>query len=156
MTITGLLSDGICSFNAAWQKPDRFSRVISWIGNYTSIQRKEDTNLPDDGQDYPRKSWPNPGEIFEGSQDQENERYGSWPLANIRLANALKLKGYDFHLNFGKGTHNSGQGAAEFPEEMIWLWHDCDPAKTEQTYEMDPAEKATPVFRVSIRNRAAE
>jgi len=40
---TGLLSDGICSFNAAWQKPDRFSRVISWIGNYTSIQRKEDT-----------------------------------------------------------------------------------------------------------------
>ncbi len=85
--------------------------------------------------------------------DQENERYGSWPLANIRMANALKLKDYDFHFSFGKGTHNSGQGAAEFPEEMIWLWRDYDPAKTEQTYEMEPSEKTKPVFRVSITNR---
>ena len=88
LAVTGLLSGGICSFNAAWQMPDRFSRVISRIGNYNSIEWKEDTNLPDDGQDYPRKSRANPAEIFEGSQDQENERYGSWPLANIRMANA--------------------------------------------------------------------
>src|SRR5580658_7432567 len=30
--ITGLSSGGICSFNAAWQMPEQFSRVISWIG----------------------------------------------------------------------------------------------------------------------------
>jgi hypothetical protein len=84
------------------------------------------------------------------------ERYGSWPLANLRMANALKLKGYDFHFAFGKGTHNSGQGAAEFPEEMIWLWRDYDPGKTSQTYEIDPSEKAKPVFRVSVTNRDAE
>ena len=40
--ITGLSSGGICSFNAAWQMPDQFSRVISWIGSFTSIQWKED------------------------------------------------------------------------------------------------------------------
>ena len=106
----------------------------------------------------PRKSCGNPKRnirvwLQDGSADQENERYGSWPLANIRMANALKLKDYDFHFSFGKGTHNSGQGAAEFPEEMIWLWRDYDPAKTEQTYEMEPSEKTKPVFRVSITNR---
>src|SRR5713226_1681689 len=44
--ITGLSSGGICSFNAAWQLPDQFNRVISWIGSFTSIQWKEDPSLP--------------------------------------------------------------------------------------------------------------
>src|SRR5713101_7662383 len=146
--ITGLSSGGICSFNAAWQLPDQFSRVISWIGSFTSIQWKEDPSLPDGGQDYPEKVlreskrnlrvW-----LQDGAEDVEIDRYGSWPLANLRMANALKLKGYDFHFRFGPGTHNSGQGAAEFPEEMIWLWRDYDPGKTSQTFEMEPSEKST-------------
>lgn len=159
--ITGLSSGGICSFNAAWQMPDRFSRVISWIGSFASIQWKEDPGVADGGQDYPEKIlrearrnlrvW-----LQDGSNDLEEERYGSWPLANLRMANALKAKAYDFHLSFGKGTHNSGAGAAEFPEEMIWLWRDYDPAKTEQVYEMEPVEKSKPPFRVSVTNRDAE
>jgi enterochelin esterase family protein len=72
------------------------------------------------------------------------------------MANALKSKEYDFHFSFGKGTHNTGQGAAEFPEEMIWLWRDYDAAKTAQTYEIEPGEKAKPQFRVAITNREAE
>jgi enterochelin esterase-like enzyme len=159
--ITGLSSGGICSFNAAWQMPDQFSRVISWIGSFTSIQWKERLDIPDGGQDYPEKIlreskrnirvW-----LQDGANDQENDRYGSWPLANIRMANALKLKGYDFHFSFGKGTHNSGQGAAEFPEEMIWLWRDYDPSRTTQDYEMEPSEKTKPPFRVAIANRDAD
>ena len=69
------------------------------------------------------------------------------------MVNALKLKNYDFHFSFGQGTHNSGHGAAEFPAEMLWLWRDYDPARTSQTYASDPAEKAKPLFRVSIANR---
>src|SRR5208282_6005360 len=159
--ITGLSSGGICSFNAAWQMPDQFSRVISWIGSFTSIQWKEDPAVPDGGQDYPEKVlheahrnlrvW-----LQDGAEDLELEHYGSWALANIRLANALKMKGYDFHFSFGKGTHNSGQGAAEFPEQMAWLWRDYDASKTTQTYEMEPSEKSKPLFRVSIANRDAQ
>jgi enterochelin esterase family protein len=66
------------------------------------------------------------------------------------------LKNYDFHLSFGKGTHNSSQGAAEFPEEMVWLWRDYDSSKTAQTYEIEMSEKAKPLFRVSITNRETE
>ena len=159
--ITGLSSGGICAFNAAWQMPDQFSRVISWIGSFASIQWKEDPAVPDGGQDYPEKVlhesrrnlrvW-----LQDGSEDLELDKYGSWPLANLRLANALKLKGYDFHLSFGKGTHNPGQGAAEFPEAMVWLWRGYDSSKTAETYEMEPSEKSKPLFRGSVTNRETE
>jgi enterochelin esterase-like enzyme len=156
--ITGLSSGGIASFNAAWQMPDQFSRVITWIGSFTSIQWHEDPTVPDGGQDYPEKILHEPHRnlrvwIQDGSNDQENDRYGSWPLANIRMANALKLKSYDFRFSFGVGPHSPSEGAAEFPEEMIWLWRDYDPARTTQIYIQYPTEATRPPFRVSIINR---
>ena len=156
--ITGLSSGGICSFNAAWQMPDEFSRVISWIGSFTAIQWHEDPSVADGGQDYPEKIlreahrnlrvW-----LQDGSNDQENPMYGSWPMANIRMANALKLKGYDFRFSFGTGPHTAAVGGEEFAQEMTWLWRDYDPSKTAETYTQDPAESARPPFRVGIVNR---
>ncbi len=153
--ITGLSSGGICAFNAAWQMPDQFSRVISWIGSFASIQWREDPYVLDGGQDYPEKILHEPKRnirvwLQDGSNDLENQ-YGSWPLANLRVANALRFKEYDFRLSFGAGSHNSAHGAAEFPAEMTWLWRDYDPGKTEQIYEMDPAEKGKPAVRVEIK-----
>lgn len=160
--ISGASSGGICSFNAAWQMPGEFSRVLSWIGSFVSIQWKEDPAVPDGGQDYPEKILREPKRnmrvwLQDGARDMEGNwferHYGAWPTANIAMANALKLAGYDFHFSFGGGTHNGAQGAAEFPESMVWLWRDYDPAKTEQAYEMEPAEKARPPFRAVIGNR---
>jgi enterochelin esterase-like enzyme len=156
-SITGLSSGGICSFNAAWQQPDQFARVISWIGSFSAIQWKEDPSNPDGGQDYPDKVLREPKRnirvwLQDGSEDLDL-RYGNWPFANLRMANALKASGYDFHLSFGRGTHNSAHGAAEFPAELTWLWRDYDPAKTSQSFDQDPGEKTRPPFRVSITNR---
>jgi enterochelin esterase family protein len=80
---------------------------------------------------------------------------GSWPLNNIQLANALKLKGYDFHFRFGVSLHAIAQGALDLPESLTWLWRDYDSNKTEQTYQMEETERAKPPFRVSITNRDA-
>ena len=156
--ITGLSSGGICSFNAAWQMPDEFARVITWIGSFTAIQWRENPAVPDGGQDYPDKVlredhrnikvW-----LQDGSNDQENPLYGSWPMDNIRVANALKLKGYDFRFSFGTGPHTAAEGGAEFGDEMLWLWRYYDPAKTSETFVQDPAETARPPFRVRIVNR---
>ena len=156
--ITGLSSGGICSFNAAWQMPGEFSRVISWIGSFTSIQWHEDPAIPDGGQDYPEKVlreehrnlrvW-----LQDGANDQENPNYGSWPMANLRMANALKLKAYDVHFSFGQGPHSAGEGGAEFAEEMTWLWRGYDPAKTMERYVQDAEEAAKPPFRIGIVNR---
>jgi len=123
--------------------PEQFSRVISWIGSFTSIQWKEDPANPDGGQDYPDKILREPKRnirvwLQDGSGDLEL-RYGSWAPANIRMANALKMTKYDFHFSLGKGSHSGAHGSAEFPAEMIWLWRDYDASKTTQTYEMDPS-----------------
>jgi enterochelin esterase-like enzyme len=157
--ITGLSSGGICAFNAAWQMPDQFSRVITWIGSFSAIQWKDDPANPDGGQDYAEKIQREaPRNIRVWLQDGSNDleiRYGSWALNNIRMANALKMKDYDFHFSFGTGSHSSAPGALEFPEEMIWLWRGYDAAKTSETFTIDPAEKAKPLFRVTIANRDA-
>ncbi len=153
--IAGNSSGGICSFNAAWWHPDLFSRVLSRIGTFTSIQWKP--GVMDGGNIFPFAVRKQPKRnirvwLQDGSEDMENQQ-GSWPLQNIQMANALKIRDYDFHFVFGNGTHNHAQGESELPEEMQWLWRDYDPAKTEQIFEMEPAEKAKPVFRVKIYNR---
>ena len=132
--------------------------MLSTVGSFTSIQWHP--GEIEGGNVYPFKIRKEPKRnirvwLQDGSADLQN-RYGDWSLANLRMANALKLKEYDFHFNFGKGTHNPAHGAAEFPEEMIWLWRDYDPQKTESVYEMEPAEKSKPAFRVSITNRDGE
>jgi enterochelin esterase family protein len=153
--IAGDSSGGICAFNVAWQQPDQFSRVLSRIGSFTSIQWQP--GVLDGGNVYPNKIRKEPKRnirvwLQDGSGDLENE-HGSWPLQNIQMANSLKLKDYDFHLNFGTGTHNRNGGHAELAEEMIWLWRDYDPAKTEKTYRMEDSEKAKPMFRIKALTR---
>jgi enterochelin esterase-like enzyme len=153
--IAGNSSGGICAFNAAWYHYDQFSRVLARIPSFTAIQWKP--GIQDGGNIYPFRVRKEPKRnirvwMQDGSEDLEQPS-GSWPLQNIQMANSLKLRGYDFHFSYGTGTHNHAQNNSEMPEAMTWLWRDYDPAKTEQTYEMDSAEKAKPLFRVKIYNR---
>lgn len=153
--IAGNSSGGIAAFNAAWFQPDQFSRVLSRVGSFTSIQWQP--GVLDGGNVYPNKIRKEPRRnirvwLQDGSEDLENA-HGSWPLQNIQMSNSLKLMDYDFHLSFGNGSHSGSHGNSELPEELIWLWRDYDPAKTEQKFQMDPLEKAKPLFRVKIYNR---
>jgi len=148
-------SGGICAFNVAWQQPDQFSRVLSRIGSFTSIQWHP--GELDGGNVFPFKIRKEPKRnirvwLQDGSEDLENT-HGSWPLQNLQMANSLKLMDYDFHLSFGNGTHNGAHGNSELPEELIWLWRDYDPAKTTQQFTMEESEKAKPLFRVRPYNR---
>src|SRR5207247_1788763 len=36
--MVGESSGGICAFNAAYLKPDQFTRVLSWIGSFAALQ----------------------------------------------------------------------------------------------------------------------
>ena len=112
--IQGLSSGGIMAFNAAFDKPEEFSRVLSWIGSYTALQRSE--AHPEGGGDYPtlvRREFKRNIRVWlqDGSGDLDNGA-GYWPAANIGMANALKFKGYDYHFSFGVGEHNNAHGAA--------------------------------------------
>jgi enterochelin esterase-like enzyme len=153
--VVGNSSGGISAFNIAWWHPEWFSRVVTRIGTFTSIQWQPGTL--DGGNVFPFAVRKQPKRnirvwLQDGSEDLENE-HGSWPLQNIQMANSLKLREYDFHLSFGNNNHTGASGGAETPEELAWIWRDYDPSKVEQIYQMDPAEKDKPYFRVKIANR---
>src|SRR5450759_5343847 len=52
--IGGVSSGGICAFNVAWLMPDKFSRVHSAVGSFTSIQWRPQEKL-EGGNVYPFK-----------------------------------------------------------------------------------------------------
>jgi enterochelin esterase-like enzyme len=154
--IAGESSGGICSLNAAWFMPEKFARVQSTIGSFTSIQWHPEDKL-DGGNLYPfmvRKLPKRDIRVWmsDGADDLENS-HGSWPLQNIEMANSLKMREYDYHFRFGLATHDSAQAALDLPESLAWLWRGYDPAKTSEEFTMEPAEKDKPYYRVTINNR---
>ena len=156
--IAGESSGGICSFTAAWFMPEKFARVHSTIGTYTSIQWRPEEKL-DGGNIYPFAVRKEPKRnirvwMSDGADDLENN-HGSWPLQNIQLANSLKMSEYDFHFRFGQPPTILPQAALDLPESLAWLWRGYDPAKTSETFTMDPLEKDKPYYRVTVANRDA-
>ncbi len=119
--IGGLSSSGICAFTVAWERPDKFQRVISHIGSFTNIRG---------GYVYPglirkSKAQPKPIRVFlqDGSNDLDN-LHGNWPLANQDMAAALKFAGYDHQFVFGDGGHSGKHGGAILPDTLRWLWRE--------------------------------
>src|SRR5438552_362639 len=88
--IAGSSSGGIAAFNAAWNRPDVFHRVVSFIGSYTNL-RGGDTLAS-----LIRKTEPKPLRVFmqDGSQDQDIYA-GSWFLGNQEIFSALQYAGYE-------------------------------------------------------------
>ena len=115
----GSSSGGIASFNAAWERPDFFHRVLSCIGSFTNL-RGADT-LPD----LIRKMEPKPLRVLlqDGSKDQ-NIYGGNWFLANQQMFSALQFAGYDVKFEIGTEGHNSKHGSSIFPDALRWLWRD--------------------------------
>ncbi|HXE55143.1 MAG TPA: SMP-30/gluconolactonase/LRE family protein [Tepidisphaeraceae bacterium] len=119
--ICGSSSGGICAFTAAWERPDQFHRVLSFVGSFTNLRG---------GNRYPdliRKTEPKPLRVFlqDGTNDLNNFA-GSWYLANQDMASALKWVGYETHLVIGTEGHNARQGGAIFPDALRWLWQDWE------------------------------
>ena len=122
--IGGISSGGICAFTVAWQRPDKFSKVVSHIGSFTNIRGGHLYS------DLVRQSAVKPIRIFlqDGSNDL-NLRPGNWWIANQQLADSLDFAGYDYMTAWGDGGHNFEHGGAIFPDTMRWLWRDYDPTR---------------------------
>ena len=117
--IAGISSGAICAFTVAWERPEQFGKVLSYVGSFTNIRG---------GHVYPaliRKTEPKTIRVFlqDGSNDLDN-LHGSWPLANQEMAAALKFQGYDYRFELGDGGHNGKHGGAILPDALRWLWRD--------------------------------
>ncbi|MGI9472183.1 MAG: alpha/beta hydrolase [Rubripirellula sp.] len=117
--VCGNSSGGICAFSVAWFRPDKFRKVLSHIGSFVDLRG---------GHSYPpmiRKADAKPIRVFlqDGENDLDN-RFGNWPLANQQMAKALEYKDYDYKFVFGTEAHNGKHGGAIFPDSLRWLWRD--------------------------------
>ncbi len=112
--IAGISSGGICAFTVAWERPDAFSKVISYVGSFTNIRG---------GHVYHaliRKTEKKPIRIFlqDGENDLDN-LHGNWPLANREMAAALKFSGYDYRFEMGTEGHNAKHGQQFSPRCFV-------------------------------------
>jgi enterochelin esterase-like enzyme len=122
----GISSGGICAFTAAWERPNEFSKVLSWVGSFTNIASGKSGH--DGGHNYEamvRKTPKKPIRVFlqDGSNDLDNNN-GNWPLANQTLAKSLAFAKYDYMFVYGQGFHSNRQGRAILPDSLRWLWRD--------------------------------
>ena len=117
--LCGASSGGIASFVAAWTRPDRFHRVISYIGSFTDL-RGGNTFASDI-----RKYEPRPLRVFmqDGSADQDIYS-GSWYIGNQDVAAALRFARNDVQFVVGTQGHSGQQGASILPDALRWLWRD--------------------------------
>ena len=124
--IAGSSSGGIAAFTVAWERPDAFRRVATFVGSFTNLRA---------GDVYAsliRKMEPKPLRVFlqDGSNDQSIYS-GSWYLANQEVAASLEYAGYDSKFVVGTEGHNGRHGAAILPEVLRWLWRDYpEPVRT--------------------------
>jgi enterochelin esterase family protein len=127
--ISGASSGGICAFTVAWERPNEFSKVLSWIGSFTDIA--SGSTLREGGHNYAalvRKTPRKPIRVFlqDGANDLDNV-HGNWPLANLSLAKSLAFAHYDYRFEYGQGFHSNRHGRAILPDTLRWLWRDYQP-----------------------------
>jgi enterochelin esterase family protein len=122
--VAGISSGGICAWTVAWERPDQFGKVLSWVGSFTDIAGGR-FGTPG-GHNYPsliRRTPKKPIRVFlqAGANDLDNQ-FGNWPLANQQMARALAFAGYDYRFVYGSGFHNNLHGRALLPDSLRWLW----------------------------------
>ena len=116
--IAGGSSGGIAAFNAAWERPDAFSRVYANSGSFVAFRG---------GHEFPtlvRKFEAKPIRAYltTGMRDMENCA-GDWFLLDQEMDKALKFSGYDYSFRVINGGHVAGY-YDYYREAMSFLWKD--------------------------------
>lgn len=118
--VAGCSSGGIGAFTVAWQRPERFRKVLSFSGSFINFRG---------GDTYPDvvlKEIRKPIRIFQQAGRNDIVVAGLVPIleANELMSSALEQKHYDHKFVLDEGAHCSIQAAANLPNAMRWLWRD--------------------------------
>ena len=125
--LAGVSTGAVGAFAAAWNRPDQFRRVLSFIGTFVAMKGAD--TLPA----LIRRTEPKPIRVFlqAGRNDHivPGQPYGTfyagnWPVNNQVMYDAFRFAGYDAKLVLGEEGHNMKQGGAIMPEALRWLWRE--------------------------------
>ena len=114
--IAGGSSGGIAAFNAAWHRPDAFTRVYANSGSFVAFRG---------GHEFPtliRKFEARPIRAYltTGTHDMVNCA-GDWYLLDQEMDKALGFAGYDYEFHALEGPHVAGWNE-HFPAAMRFIW----------------------------------
>jgi len=130
----GWSSGAACAFTMAWFHPELYHRVLSYSGTFVNQQSPLNPESPHGAWEYhehfipqsaakPIRIW-----LQVGSRDlrfnEPESTYHNWPLANKRMAEVLKTKGYHYRFLLSlDAVHVDSRAVGEtLPGAMEWLW----------------------------------
>ncbi len=116
--LMGGSSGALCAFNAAWERPREFGRVLSIVGSYTALRGAHE--LPP----LVRITEPKPLRIFLQSGANDLRVFaGDWWTANLEMRSALEYAGYEVeHVWAEHAGHDEFHGSMVFPAALRWIW----------------------------------
>jgi len=134
----GESSGSPAALNMAWLAPNLYHRVISYSGTFVALQRN--AVAPNGAWDYHDKFIPNserkPIRIWlhvSGNDNGANtsaEGMRNWIIANNRMADALKAKGYPYQYVFSEAAGHVDRRVQlqTMPEAFEWVWKGYKPS----------------------------
>ena len=130
--VIGQSSGSAAALAMAWFHPEWYHRVISYSGTFVSIQRSP--QVPHGAWEYhehlipqsdkkPIRIWMEVGSRDNGFNLPEGS-FRNWPLANNRMAEALKAKGYEYQYLWAEQAGHVERGVERqtITEAMEWVW----------------------------------
>ncbi len=133
MTMGGS-SGAACAFTMAWYRPNLYHRVLSYSGTYVNQQWPPNPETLHGAWEYhehlipesrrkPIRIWMHVGDNDLRPNDPESTLH-NWPLANIRMAQVLKAKGYHYQFVWAKESgHVDGRVVRQtLPQALEWVW----------------------------------
>lgn len=128
----GASSGAAAAFSMAWYHDDLYRRVLSYSGTFVGLARSQ--TAPHGAWEYhenfipktekkPIRVWLQVGSRDLGATSAE-QGYRNWVLANNRMADALKAKGYEYQYLWSEGAGHVEKGLVRqtLGEAMEWLW----------------------------------
>lgn len=130
--VVGASSGAAAAFSMAWHHDDLYRRVIGYSGSFVNLARNDaaphgawdyhDTIIPK-ADKKPIRVWLQVGSRDLGATSPESG-YRNWLLANNRMADALKAKGYEYQYLWAENAGHVEKGLVRqtLGEAMEWTW----------------------------------
>jgi enterochelin esterase-like enzyme len=135
--VIGQSSGSAAAFAMAWFHPEWYRRVISYSGTFVRVQTSDeypngawayhDSLIPNSPK-KPIRIWMEVGARDNGSTLAEDS-YRNWPLANNRMAEVLKAKGYEYQYVWAEQAGHVERGVERqtLEQAMEWVWRTYQP-----------------------------
>ena len=134
----GMSSGAAAALTMAWLQPNLYRRVISYSGTFVALQRN--ATAPNGAWDFhktfipqserkPLRIWTHVSENDIGSTTPE-EGMRNWVIANTRMSEVLKAKGYRYQFVFSEAVGHVDQHVQlqTMPEAFEFVWKGYKPS----------------------------